>query len=291
MPSSPDSQLCLFEMILIIAIPGAFGGFISSLFEREKDNTLIWKCISRSLIGIGGAFGVVLIGFWVGKISTEATVLNKIFLISFCLIGGTISFRLLPKIGTKLEEQLQLQIDETKRAVKNIDKKSDHVKDYSLAIASAETALTRKNEGDIDLAINRLSDIKEQFPMDRTLHIYLGRLFKVIKDYDRSIATLRDFIEELEKEHDKIGRNPHYHQDKADALFNIACYYVLKAEEMPVPPHSESERKLLINDALEEIKLSCDMFPKNREFAKKDDDFKFIRDMEEFKKITEIPIL
>lgn len=281
--------LSLFQILLIISIPGAFGGFAAALIDIDGKKVKVCMLISRACIGIAGAFGVVLIGFWAGKITVDKCVLNQLFLISFSLIGGTISYKILPKIGTKLEEQLQLQLEETKREfVDTVDKKSTEVMNYSAAVASADAALARNNASDIKMAIEMLSNLKNSFPIDRTLHIKLGRLFRKEEDYNKAILTLRDFIDELNKEHSDKGSHSHFIQDSADAYFNIACYHSLKAEKMKQSHDNQDEIDRLVKEALEALKASVDLMSRNKEAAMIDEDFNFIKNKKEFKELIEI---
>jgi len=289
MPQCPNI-MNLLDLILLISIPGAFGGLVAGLIEidKEENGKIAWKLVSRSLIGIAGAFGVVLLGFFVGKVSADVKVLNKLFLISFSLVGGTISYRLLPRIGTKLEEQLQLKIEETKKEVADVvDKKSAETRSYTAAIASAEAALARDVTADVELAIEMLTHLKKKFPIDRTLHIKLGVLFKKLEDYDKAVLTLRDFISELDKEHSSIRKNPHYKHDTADAYFNISCYLVLKAEKLDKSKGNEVEINRLIQKAIEALETSIDLRPENLVDAKKDRELDFIKGREDYKKLIE----
>ncbi len=287
-----SQELTLFGMILLISIPGAFGGFAAALFDsygKTDKEIAVWRLISRTLIGIAGAFGVVLIGFWVGKINAETKVLNQLFLISFSLIGGTISYKILPKIGTKLEEQLQLKLDETKREVTDtVDKKTAEATDYSAAMTSADTALTTQKMFDFKLAIEMLENIKSKFPINRSLNVKLGHLYKKIKNYNNAIIVNKNFIDELNKEHSTIGKNPHYIQDSADSYFNIACYHVLKAKDVSEKHGNPEEIATLVKEALEAFKISVELLPSNRHDAIEDEDFDFIRDNEEFKELIKI---
>lgn len=287
MEQNLKDMMNLLNMILLISIPGAFGGLVGGLFASNNENDKI-ALASRSMVGIAGAFGVVLIGFWVGKISAENDVLNQLFLISFSLVGGTISYKILPKIGTKLEEQLQLQMEKTKKEVVDVvDKKSTETRNYTAAIASAETALAREVTADVILAIGMLKPLKKNFPIDRTIHIKLGRLYRKLGDYDKAILTLSDLIAELNKEHSSIGKNPYYEHDIADAYFNIACYHTLKAEKLDKSNGNSVEIEQLTREALKALKTSIDHRPGNLADAEKDSDFDFIRDHEDYKKLVE----
>ena len=101
-------DLGLFEAILIISLPGMVGGFISAVLTSveislrrprvDKDGKINLESetspvsseihknkyfyIGRSIIGLGGAFGVIMVGLWLGKVTFEDSVANIILLTS-----------------------------------------------------------------------------------------------------------------------------------------------------------------------------------------------------------------
>lgn len=286
--------LSLYEMLLIIIISGAFGGLCYSLYELFENkngmNLNIGKCelicrvLSRTLIGIAGAFGIVLIGFGFGKIVPEKSVMNEIFLISFSIIGGTISYRALPSINDKITKELQLQMSETNTKVSNVYKAVEDEKLYSSSIACATNALHTKTKADVDVAVGRLEEIKKNNPTDRSAHIYLGRLYRLCKKYDEAIIVLRKFIDNIEAEKSSGKLNPHYISDKADALYNIACYHVLKARKHSENKMNDQEERL-IGEAVEALKESIRLLPTNKDAAIVDSDFDFIKDHDSFQSL------
>lgn len=294
MASTDPNNLSLLTMLLLISIPGAFGGFTAGLFDINKaksKNAAFCSLTCRTLIGVAGAFGVILVGFWVGKIDTKPDVLNQLFLISFSLIGGTISYRVLPKIGSKLEEQLQLQMDETKdkvqEVVENTNTKLIEAKAYSAAMASADGALATEKTADLKLAIEMMLTVKPSNRFDRTLHVKIGRCYRKLKQYNDAIVVLSKFITALKKEKASGVVLPHCEQNIADAYFNIACYYTLKAEEVSETLDNDEDMQRLVNKAIESLKISIDIIPDNRAVAIGDKDFDFIRNNKQFKKVVE----
>lgn len=302
----PDLPLEFILIILIIS--GAFGGVVSTIFEViDKYKThffdeefritnfdanytsitlyyvnriiqIFFIFAGKASIGIAGAFGAALVGIWIGKVSVIDTVDNKIFLISLSVVAGVISHRLLPQIGQKLEEQLLA------KKITEVDKKTDsaimqshNAVEYSAAIAHAETALVRNAYNDIPQAIERLNKIRSQFRKDRTLHIYLGRLYRALTEYDKAITVLRDFIKAVSG---KSKISLYEEMDLSDAYFNIACYHSLKASNTVV----DIEKKRLVSEAITALKSATEIWPGNKEYAKKDPDFDFIKENEEFKK-------
>jgi tetratricopeptide (TPR) repeat protein len=289
--------IALTELLLYISVAGLFGGLVSGVLDNFKipnhtsfTNQLCYKCsfkyfVGRALIGVAGAFGAIFLGISLGQVAIEDNVKNIVFIISMSMIAGTISYRLLPKIGTKLEEKLLVdKIAQTEKKADDALKSSHDAINYTSAIAHAETALSRVSRNDTPQAIERLESIREGFPIDRTLHIYLARLYRKLGDYDKAILILREFISNL----DKGGRVPHsrYIVDRADAYFNIACYHALKAKENSSRDISVAELSRLKREALESLSSSVNDWSRNKEYARTDEDFDFIRSEEEFSIIT-----
>ncbi|MBI5641177.1 MAG: hypothetical protein HZA17_12200 [Nitrospirae bacterium] len=250
----------------------------SYLFEKKR---IVWTFLGRGLIGIAGAFSIMLVGLWVGKITVDMTQGNQIFIISLALVSGTISYRMLPKIGHKLEEQiLKQKMEETERSAKTESKKAV---DFSSAMSAAETALSRNNFFEMPQAIAMLEALRPAFPSHRTLHIYLGRLYRMGKKFDKAILVLRDFINALEIEKSKGVASASYDADTAAAHYNIACYHVLKAFQ---PEVSEQGKNRLIVEGMNDLKESLKRYPTGIEKAKDDDDFKFVKDNPIFQALT-----
>lgn len=301
------SNVSLVEVLFLVTAAGFFGGIVSALFEflktvrpLEKDGSSIdcTTCalfstgkanmaqraeiiIYRALIGVAGALGVMFLGLWVGKVTLENSVPNKMFLICLCTVAGVVSYKLLPGIGSKLEEHLlQKKINETEQKADKAIKNSSEAIDYSSALAHADTALARKDYHDAPQAIDRLETIRRNppFEADRTLHIKLGRLYKRTGNLDKAIITLRDFITKRKGWVHSGRSQPSDSVDISDAYFNIACYHSLKAQQCPSGNHYEEERKRLIVETCEALRSSVSNWEGNIEFAESDPDLNFIRE-------------
>ncbi len=115
----------------------------------------------------------------------------------------------------------------------------------------------------LDYLINELSRFRVQFPLNRRLHITLGRLYRYKKDYDSAIRVLTEFARRK-----RIAKQVDL--DLSDALFNIACYYSLKLEGQA----DEPARQSLVKRALKVIKESIEICPENIDDVKEDPDLK-----------------
>lgn len=311
------TQLTILDMILLISIPGAFGGFCFALYDFYRDAKLlddyVVECLrsdnlkkshiclwllGKAAIGVAGAWGIVLIGFGVGKIQSDNNVLNQVFLIAFSSIGGTLSYTMLPNIGNKVANELQLKIEKTQsdfqskientiKEIRLVHKESIEGDEFGIAMNEAVAALNTRSKFDAGLAIQKLEKIKEKHPTVRTLHIYLGRLYRIIRDYNKAIQALRDFINYLENECSHGNVNPERDHDMADAYYNISCYKVLMAKIQEKPSPEEKER--LLSESIKALKKSIALSPSNLENAKIDDDLHFLRSdkayKDEFKKL------
>jgi len=153
---------------------------------------------------------------------------------------------------------------------------------YSEAISFAQTALRKGEEKEVLLvdcypAIQRLKAIEAEFPVDRVLHIYLGRLYRRLRDYDSAIRALRDFITNLECD-PKLKIAPGARIDIADANYNVACYHALKAKQKFEEKQSQVEINRLIEEAIGFLRIAIEGNPQNLQAALDDQDFDFIRD-------------
>lgn len=251
----------------------------SYLFERKR---VVWTFLGRGFIGLAGAFGVILLGLWVGKITIDMNQSNQIFIMSLALVSGTISYRMLPKIGDKLEEHiLKQKMEETERSAKTETKKAV---DFSSAMSAAETALSRNNFHEMPQATKMLETLRPVFPSHRTLHIYLGRLYRKFKEFDKAILMLREFINRLELDKSKGIVSDTHDVDISAAYYNIACYLVQKAIQ---PGLSGPENQRLIAEGMNALKESLKRDSACIEKAKADEDFNNVKDYPEFIALTE----
>lgn len=285
-----DGVLNYFQVLGIVIIFGGFGGIASSIFDNfdtSTDQKVVEhncrKCNSRfffrrAVIGVAGTFCAVFLGLWLVKISLESDVQNLLYLTSFCVATGTISFTLLPRLGKKIGEQLlNEKIDEVKRVAEEAVETSNENVQYNNIKGHAITALTTKQKSDIDKAIENLDSIRSKYKRDRTVHIYLGRLYRLKESYDQAITVLREFIREIDFNPDKISAS-HDLVDKSDAYYNIACYHAVKAK---IASNNKPERDRLLSEVYEDFRKSVELWNYNLEYAKTDRDLEWLFEEDE----------
>lgn len=300
--------LSWWAFLIIVVCAGMLGGLIAAVLKSLKHITenmpdyddaaslrahnemcrrmkLKRFFCGRAVVGIGGGFAAILGGTWVGKISYMADTENIVSLASLCVVAGTIAHNLVPGIGEKLSDEL------LRNQVKNIgvttDKKTAKIaeqtaeyKAYALKISHADTALSTRTLSDINQAIRGMEDLAELYPTDRTVYIYLGRLFRAKKQYDRAIKVLRTFLVNIDKNSDKLS-NPDIEDAKSVALYNIACYHALKFKEL----HLESEDRLK-QEAASLLRESIGFDKENLIVAKEDPDFDGVLTAEEIEEMS-----
>jgi tetratricopeptide (TPR) repeat protein len=290
--STSVAMLDYWQALAVIVVFGGFGGVASSIFDNFDNftgqNFIEHSCqncnsayfFRRAIIGVAGSFCAVFLGIWLGKFTIEATVNNLLYLSSFCVAIGTISFTILPQLGKKIGEQILAEkIAQNEKKAEATEKKVDIAIEnsnanlnYTRVMLHAETALNTKHQSDIDTAIENLKNIQSKYKRDRTLNIYLGRLYRVRQEYDDAINLLRSYIDEIESNPDMFT-NRHDNVDKADAYYNIACYHALKAKQ---PHDDQQEYERLITEAFEAFQTSIQLSHNNLEYAKRDEDLKWL---------------
>ena len=120
--------------------------------------------------------------------------------------------------------------------------------------------------------INELSKYRTQFPLNRRLHITLGRVYRTKGDYDSAIRVLELFARR------KRGAKE-LDLDLSDALFNIACYYSLQLGQAQEP-----SKQAIIKKALKAIKESLEICPENMDDVREDSDLKALWESDAGKK-------
>jgi len=304
-------------LLVLIIVSGGFGGYVAAVFEnliasqKDKGNggggftassehvhacnkCNRWYFICRGLIGIAGAFGVVLIGGWLTKVKLDLTVDNAISLVGLCVIAGCVSYELLPVIGSKLRKQMEalenaqtgqaLQIEDLKKQgieietewMKKVREIDDQRKKYTDAITLAEIVLEnpehQQSLSDAYSAISKMEKFRESSKFQRVFNIYLGRLYRRVGDWDSAIKVLREFIDNLDNCPVTTNGEDTKDIDKAAALYNISCYHILKAAG---DKHTEGEVNRLFEEALKEFKSSLKIDPSSWECAEREDEHDF----------------
>ena len=108
-------------------------------------------------------------------------------------------------------------------------------------------------------------------PRNRRLAMLTARLQRELGDYEAALATLRAFV-------DRKRRERQLDSDYADALYNIACY------ETKVWEAQGDDNRLTA--ALEALRESVSIAPRNKIDAAVDNDFNALRGNREFLTIT-----
>ena len=162
---------------------GAKGG--ESFLKRHM--TLISRVIfvgMHGVIGVAGAFGFVFLAMSAGKLSFDTATSHNLFMLAgYCVVGGAIGHRVLLKLGVKVEAELfREQIRSAKEQITAVAKKTEANHEYSAVIATMETALGSSSPIDAATAIDKGRTLLGKFRRDRTLNIYLGRLYRRVGD-------------------------------------------------------------------------------------------------------------
>lgn len=298
------SVLDYWQAIAMVFVWGGFGGMVSAVFDNfdsendgGKSRHACSKCNSafffrRALIGVAGTFCALYLAMWLKKLTLENDIGNIFYLSSFCVAAGVVSIKILPQLSKKIGEQVlndkiekaserinktEERISETINQLELSLKNSQNAVEYSSAIAAAETAMARGTKyNDIPDAIAKMIAIKQIFPKDRLVHLYLGRLYRRNGELNKAITILREFIRIIEAEGEQSL--PNSNVDKSDAYFNIACYHSLKAAAAKESGESEEEVDRLTREALEALSTSLFIWDENKKFAQRDPDLLFIKE-------------
>lgn len=274
---SEPTLLTVSDILNIAVWSGAAGGLIAvgtqiTIKQKEimfaKEPVHLWSFLvivfTHIVMGMGSAVGLLFLFHFLQLLHADQTVDNVVFLISGCLIAGIGAQRLIPALTNSMTEKLNL-----------IEKEAEETKEIV-----EETALLAKSAATLDPAasiterMKAIDNIKAQLsrtPLDRSLNILLGRLYRRVGDYSGAVGCLELFVKRKE-DAGQIDR------DLADALYNIACYNSL---EWGAKKSQEAKRR-----ALENLRRSAVILPENRNDAKNDADFADLRQDPEFLEIV-----
>ena len=316
MDTADGSQIKWYWCLLLVTTSGSVGGLIAAVLKALKHITenlpdyddlssvrahnemckrmkLTRFYVGRSIVGIGGAFAAVLAGTWIEKVRYTTDTENILALTALCLIAGTIAHNLVPGIGERLQDELIRKQVRNIGAVANekaaqAEEKIEINRDYAVKVSHADTALSTKSPSDINLAIKELEQLSKTNPTDRTVYIYLGRMFRLKEQYDRAIETLREFVGNVEEELIRHPDKTHQFQtSKGAAFYNMACYHALKAKNYKASGvHNAAEVGRLKEETKELLKMSIQFDGESLVIAKEDDDFSGILSTEEIMKLA-----
>ncbi len=140
---------------------------------------------------------------------------------------------------------------------------------YTAAITAAASNLEPgAHDSDRTRAIQTLLGLRDKYPTDRYLSLYLGRLYKAREDYESASDAMSFFISAKGSKTDN---------DFADLLFNRACYRALHATRL------EGDAKAACTTvALDDLEKSIRLSRDNADAARADTDFVSLRNNERF---------
>jgi tetratricopeptide (TPR) repeat protein len=113
-----------------------------------------------------------------------------------------------------------------------------------------------------------LADLQKIDPANRTIAIFIGRLFKAVGNLDGAIKSLQEVIQKRTNSGKDTGK------DQGDLYFNLACYLHLRAGK-----ETDADPKNALRDkAWAALKASAERWPPNWREAQGDDELKSLAD-------------
>lgn len=314
MGANGNSELSFLVVMALILGPSAFGGLLQGCYRyfrmadsgrasKDKQDgrpSLVELLVVAPGFGIGGGLSAVLASVWLSKFSVEASLVNMLSIIALTTVAGFIGYRLLPAVAYGLEERLNVTektaTDARQEAEQLSDRLRQNVEEFereiseargesmrALTISMAVNALGLKDEPGLKNSADRVTNLVKEQPLDRTVNILLGRLYRWAAPYDpnnldKAITVLRNFVNEKRK----AGEGEDV--DAADALYNTSCYLTQKT--VIVPGLTDQEKGDLFSEALEALEKAIALFPENKKYADEDPDFKPVREHPRFRKLV-----
>jgi len=276
---TPEQKPMVVQLIVVcvtILLFGAFGGVSGGLY-RYKCNHMPFINKKRDFFifafsGIACAFGVIVLCSGIGSIFSKSDIFSQgLYLIGISLVSGFFAMRLLPCLGNRLEKQ----INDINIKAEEASRLGHDAMTYQHLLSIAEMALSTKKTTELDDATAQLQNAvnkNDYFAMDRTINIYLGRLYRWNGNLNDAIYSLRKFIEKIEI----LKRSPRHGDCEAvaAAYFNIACYHVEKAKKCGA---GSDERVRLLSEAKAALSESIKRKNSYRDDALVDNDLELFR--------------
>jgi tetratricopeptide (TPR) repeat protein len=118
---------------------------------------------------------------------------------------------------------------------------------------------------DPQAALEKLKKARESYPENRYLAIIEARVHERIGHRATAIKVLTDYLNMMMM----AGKAKFPTGDRADVLYNRACYYSLESRDTAVA----GQRPALIQNAMEDLRESIRLKSSNRDDARRDKDF------------------
>lgn len=277
------------EVLAWLAIFGAFGGILATLSEVPiqrilaegsraygTPGRLLWGMLVGSAWGVGGAvsFSIILVLDHHVSDSRFQMAETRILLAGIGVAAGFAGIRLLKLVGGRLERQVGEIVDKKTAAFESttdakLEQNTGAIALLTEALSNASGVLAipdeeRSADPRRREAIEKLEMARVAFPTLRSVAIYLGRLYKGLKDYRGGMEVLTEFLDARRKT--GIQKNG----DDAALLYNRACYTALAAE-------NAADRDELYRQALDDLSQSLQLAPENAAVAAVDPDFDRLR--------------
>lgn len=295
------------EILIFMCVAGMFGGIldvlqtidIRKLIEQDTPALLSRKRFVAALFlgataGVGGSIAMLFIIVAAAKLDTEASVKNRLMLISLGMISGFLGYRVLRPVALRVKSQIDEAESRTEKKIEEkaarveastqqkIEESTIHLREgaeYSEAI-SLGLLVAEKKDADLSTnnrAVSKLERIIERAPADRQASIILSNIYAKLGDYESAIKILDDLIKVLETKGEDRKK------DIADASYNIACLLNNMADKREA---SDPERQKLRGQVYAYLERAIQLNPLNKEEARKDPDLKSLMAEERFTQIV-----
>jgi hypothetical protein len=292
--------------LALTVVPGMLGGITNgvSMFLKEvKAKREDWPpsgnlsneafFLAQALSGMGGALAALLATLWANRFPDPFFEAKAwLTLVSTGFVAGYIANRLLPAIADSLYNRLMkldqktVQAEEKAQAATTVaaqasEKAADAEKSASESVQlTSEVVRAYDYLNDEDFGqrmatfrhIQRLTELAQSFPANRTLNIVLARLHAEANgDFQSAIDTLIGFIGE------KVKRHEDKDEDTADAYWNLSSYYEDECKK--------TGDAVIRGKAIEAMRQSITRVPSYYKDLLDDEDFKELRESDAGKKM------
>jgi hypothetical protein len=264
------AALEFWQGLAIVIVSGGLGGLvygIAALADGGRDNSQ-YRCtngssvslylFAKTLVGIGGGMAALLAALTVGRYLEPPKSTDLLSLTGLCFVAGYIGHRILPAVAARLEKDLsdtKKEVAETKKALSEAELATKQLQsqvDMGREVSRAQQILGGEQQtppSEVERIRGSLESFRENYPLDRSLAIVLGRLYMwILHDRARAIQVLREFIAQKQAANLRD-------RDVADAWFNIACYYCVEVDGRRVNGWED--------EAISALKTSIEIAPSN----------------------------
>jgi hypothetical protein len=254
-------------VLVLFVASGALGGFlgplqlpdVATLMRSDADDHFRIRRVRNVLLaflvsaggGVGGAFALLFLMLLDDKVRFPSDSKTILLYVSSGVLAGFLGFQFLKVIAANLLKNLGL-LQDAERKVEDLRRRGELRSAVTLGLFDLGDSHARMNN--VGESIATLEALLPDFPAERRPNMVLANLYGLKKrDYAKAIEILTEYVKQI----DRTARSGERVFDRADALYNLACFQAMWADSLG----PSARRTELVDKAIESLRQALQFDP------------------------------